>query len=105
VVLIEGRELANYMLDLDLGVTPKATYQVKRIDSDYFNDEQAGPLHGGWRRIDEVSRCGKWTQDRDQRRPLTSTAMRFPLAGERVNFPTLASQREPHRTPVALAVP
>jgi restriction system protein len=39
VVLIEGRELANYMLDLDLGVTPKATYQVKRIDSDYFNDE------------------------------------------------------------------
>jgi restriction system protein len=39
VVLIDGRELANYMLDLDLGVTPKATYQVKRIDSDYFSDE------------------------------------------------------------------
>lgn len=39
VVLIDGRELANYMLDLDLGVTPKATYQVKRIDSDYFTDE------------------------------------------------------------------
>src|SRR4029434_4593798 len=39
VVLIDGRELAIYMLDLDLGVTPKATYQVKRIDSDYFDDE------------------------------------------------------------------
>lgn len=39
VVLIDGRELANYMLDLDLGVTPKATYQIKRIDSDYFSDE------------------------------------------------------------------
>jgi restriction system protein len=39
VVLIDGRELASYMLDLDLGVTPKATYQVKRIDSDYFSDE------------------------------------------------------------------
>lgn len=39
VVLIDGRELANYMLDLDLGVTPKATYEVKRIDSDYFGDE------------------------------------------------------------------
>ena len=39
VVLIDGRELASYMVDLDLGVTPKATYQVKRIDSDYFVDE------------------------------------------------------------------
>lgn len=39
VVLINGKELANYMLDLDLGVTPKATYEVKRIDSDYFGDE------------------------------------------------------------------
>ncbi|MCB1947882.1 restriction endonuclease [Nitrosomonas sp.] len=39
VVLIDGRELAEYMLDLDLGVTPKANYEVKRIDSDYFSDE------------------------------------------------------------------
>lgn len=39
IVLIDGHELANYMLDLDLGVTPKATYQIKRIDSDYFADE------------------------------------------------------------------
>lgn len=39
VVLIDGRELAEYMLDLNLGVTPKTTYEVKRIDSDYFSDE------------------------------------------------------------------
>lgn len=39
VVLIDGRELAEYMLDLNLGVTPKAAYEVKRIDSDYFSEE------------------------------------------------------------------
>ncbi|MBS1214950.1 MAG: restriction endonuclease, type IV-like [Proteobacteria bacterium] len=39
VVLIDGRELADYMLDLNLGVTPKAVYEVKRIDSDYFGEE------------------------------------------------------------------
>jgi restriction system protein len=39
VVLIDGRELADYMVDFDLGVTSKATYQLKRIDSDYFSGE------------------------------------------------------------------
>lgn len=39
VVLIDGRELAEYMLDLNLGVTPKTNYEVKRIDSDYFSEE------------------------------------------------------------------
>lgn len=39
VVLIDGRELARYMLDLDLGVTTKDTYHVKRLDSDFFADE------------------------------------------------------------------
>lgn len=38
-VLIDGHELAEYMLDLNLGVTPKTNYEVKRIDSDYFSDE------------------------------------------------------------------
>lgn len=40
VVLIDGLELAQYMVDLNLGATPKATYEVKRIDSDYFSDEE-----------------------------------------------------------------
>jgi restriction system protein len=39
VVLIDGPELASYMLDLDIGVTTKAIFQLKRIDSDYFSDE------------------------------------------------------------------
>jgi restriction system protein len=39
VVLIDGPELANYMLDMDIGVTTKATFHLKRIDSDYFSDE------------------------------------------------------------------
>mgnify|MGYP002779769843 CR=1 FL=1 len=39
VVLIDGRQLADYMLDLNLGVTPRATYELKRIDSDYFAEE------------------------------------------------------------------
>lgn len=39
VILIDGRELAQFMLDLNLGVTVKEVYEVKRIDSDYFNDE------------------------------------------------------------------
>lgn len=39
VVLIGGDDLAEYMLDLNLGVTPRAAYELKRIDSDYFSEE------------------------------------------------------------------
>ncbi len=39
VVLIDGRELAEYMLDLNLGVTTKTVYEIKRVDSDYFIEE------------------------------------------------------------------
>jgi restriction system protein len=39
IVLIDGIELAQYMLDLNLGVTVKEVYEVKRVDSDYFNEE------------------------------------------------------------------
>lgn len=39
VVLIDGRELAEYMLDYGLGVTTRATYELKRIDSDYFAED------------------------------------------------------------------
>jgi len=39
VVLIDGERLAEYMIDFGIGVSTKATYQVKRIDSDYFNEE------------------------------------------------------------------
>lgn len=39
VVLIDGEQLAELMIDHDVGVSTAATYQVKRIDSDYFSEE------------------------------------------------------------------
>jgi restriction system protein len=39
VVLIDGPQLAQFMMDFDLGVTSVASYQVKRLDSDYFAEE------------------------------------------------------------------
>lgn len=38
VVLIDGKHLAGLMIDFDVGVSPAATYVVKRIDSDYFEE-------------------------------------------------------------------
>ncbi len=39
VILIDGRMLAELMIDHGLGTTTTATFQVKRIDSDYFTEE------------------------------------------------------------------
>ncbi|MGB3870964.1 MAG: restriction endonuclease [Flavobacteriales bacterium] len=39
IVLIDGEELTQLMIDHDLGVTPQRTYTVKRIDSDFFGEE------------------------------------------------------------------
>ena len=39
IVLIGGERLAQLMIDHNLGVSPTATYEVKRIDSDYFAEE------------------------------------------------------------------
>ena len=39
VVLIDGRQLADLMIDFEVGVTPVSTYQTKKIDSDYFSEE------------------------------------------------------------------
>jgi len=36
IVLIDGEQLAQLMIDYDVGVAPVASYQTKRIDSDYF---------------------------------------------------------------------
>ena len=36
IVLIEGAELAQLMIEHNIGVTPVRTYEVKRIDTDYF---------------------------------------------------------------------
>lgn len=39
VVLINGEQLSHLMIDFNVGVTPNAIYETKRIDSDYFSDE------------------------------------------------------------------
>jgi restriction system protein len=39
IVLIEGGQLAQMMIDHNIGVTPVASYEVKRIDSDYFTGQ------------------------------------------------------------------
>jgi restriction system protein len=39
VVLIDGEQLANYVIDVSLGVSVVSEYQIKRLDFDYFEDE------------------------------------------------------------------
>ncbi len=39
VVLIDGKRLAEFMIDYDVGVTGVTSYQLKRIDTDYFSSE------------------------------------------------------------------
>jgi restriction system protein len=39
IVLIDGQQLAQYMIDYNLGVTSLNSYEVKRMDSDYFGEE------------------------------------------------------------------
>jgi len=36
VILIDGHKLARLMIDFGVGVTPVSTYEVKKIDLDYF---------------------------------------------------------------------
>jgi len=39
IVLIDGEQLAQLMIDYNLGCTPQQTYELKKIDSDYFGEE------------------------------------------------------------------
>ena len=39
IVLVNGKQLAKLMIEYDLGVSTVATYKVKRIDSDFFNED------------------------------------------------------------------
>jgi restriction system protein len=40
IVLIDGRQLAQLMIDHDIGVATARTYTVKRLDSDYFTEDE-----------------------------------------------------------------
>jgi restriction system protein len=38
VILIDGERLANLMIDFNVGISPHRSYEIKRIDSDYFTE-------------------------------------------------------------------
>jgi len=39
IKLIDGKDLAQYMIDFDIGTSKEESYVLKRIDSDYFLEE------------------------------------------------------------------
>lgn len=39
IILIDGRDLAYLMIDHDVGVTLERTYEIKRVDTDFFGEE------------------------------------------------------------------
>jgi restriction system protein len=39
IILIDGDTLVQYMIDHNIGVAPFASYEVKKIDLDYFTEE------------------------------------------------------------------
>ena len=38
IVLIDGSTLAQFMIEYNVGVSTKKVYEIKRIDSDYFEE-------------------------------------------------------------------
>lgn len=47
IILVDGRQLAELMLDHDVGVTVETTYPIRKIDLDYFGVEEGAPPAGG----------------------------------------------------------
>jgi len=39
IVLIDGNQLAQLMIDFNIGVNVIASYELKKADSDYFNED------------------------------------------------------------------
>ena len=42
IVLIDGRRLAQLMIDHDIGVATARAYVLKKLDQDYFDEEEVG---------------------------------------------------------------
>lgn len=38
IALVDGTQLAQFMIDFNVGVAPDRAYEVKKIDSDYFDE-------------------------------------------------------------------
>ena len=39
IILVDGQKLTELMVEYDLGVSTQKVYKIKRIDSDYFSDD------------------------------------------------------------------
>lgn len=39
IIMIDGNQLANLMIEYNLGVSIQQAYEIKKLDSDYFGDE------------------------------------------------------------------
>jgi restriction system protein len=39
IILIDGPQLASLLIDFNIGVSSVTTYEVKRVDTDYFSEE------------------------------------------------------------------
>ena len=39
IILINGERMAELMIDHNVGVSPLASYEIKKIDTDYFLEE------------------------------------------------------------------
>jgi restriction system protein len=39
ISLIDGRKLAELMIDFGVGVSLAHTYEIKKVDTDYFEEE------------------------------------------------------------------
>lgn len=47
VILVDGKQLAELMVDHDVGVSVETRFEVKRVDLDYFGIEEDGSTAGG----------------------------------------------------------
>lgn len=41
IVLIDGSQLTEFMIESNIGVSLQTTYEIKKIDTDYFENEEA----------------------------------------------------------------
>jgi len=39
IIMLDGNQLANLMIEYNLGVSIQQSYEIKKLDSDYFGDE------------------------------------------------------------------
>ena len=49
VILIDGEELSQLMIENDVGVSTTKNYEIKSVDSDYFVDQAKPPTRAGYR--------------------------------------------------------